>query len=435
MFQNAFCQSPVCTPSRGSFLTGRYPSICGTRQNGANIPDSEILITRILHDNGYRCGLAGKLHLSACSPGAGCTEMERRINDGYDVFHWSHDPRTIWGNHNEYSAWLNQKGLRFETPNRPDSRWVQTGMPREHHQTTWCTEKAVEFIRADTSAPWLFSVNIFDPHHPFDPPAAYLAPYLEKLNDIPLPNYTELQDKSAWHRQDHSGAYGNKGLYPFAEMSNADHRLIRTAYWAMCDLIDAELGNLLDALEQTGQADNTIVIFTSDHGEMLGDHGVYLKGPYFYDCAVRVPLIIRWPNGFGAGEYQSLVELVDLPQTLLDFLGLEHEPGMQGKSFAAMLKGADEHRSSVYCEYYDAMSRHRNPLPWSSTMVRDPRFKIVQHHSDGSGELYDLEQDPHEQKNLWSDPSFVKDKVRMLELLANRMVQAVDPLPLGSGPW
>src|SRR3546814_9664999 len=102
---------------------------------------------------------------------------------------------------------------------------------------------------------------------------------------------SELDDKPAFQRIDHRGAYGGNAGFPYDAMRDEDHRLVRAAYWAMCDLIDQQVGRMLDALDRTGQRENTIVIFMSDHGELLGDHGIYLKGPYFYEPAVRVPLI------------------------------------------------------------------------------------------------------------------------------------------------
>jgi arylsulfatase A-like enzyme len=150
----------------------------------------------------------------------------------------------------------------------------------------------VTFIEANEGGrhPWLFSVNFYDPHHPFDPPLEYLEPYLDRLSEIPLPSYVpgELDGKPVYQLIDHRKAYGGKAGYPYDQMSEDDHRLVIASYWAMCNLIDDQVGRMIDALERTGQIDNTLVVFMSDHGEMLGDHGIYLKGPYFYEPAIHV---------------------------------------------------------------------------------------------------------------------------------------------------
>ena len=356
----------------------------------------------------------------------------------YHEFHWSHHPKPDWPT-SDYLHWLQQKGVKFNTPSYNGSKYVEVRMPAEHHQTTWCAEMAIQFMeaQADFDNPWLFSVNIFAPHHPFDPPVDYLARYLDKLDDIPLPNFTpgELDNKPKYQQLDHNGAYNNPNLYPYSQMTDDDHRLIIAAYWAMCDHIDEQVGRMVQALEDTGQLDNTIVIFMSDHGEMLGDHGIYLKGPHFYEPAVHVPLIVSYPKAVQTGKRSTaLVELFDIAPTILETVGLPQPTGMQAQSLWSLLTSAsdlDTHRDSIYCEYYEAWIHDHA----SATMICDDRYKLNAFHGLRTGELYDLESDPDEITNQWSNPDYVDIKMTYLERLCARMAETVDPIPPREARW
>jgi arylsulfatase A-like enzyme len=200
------------------------------------------------------------------------------------------------------------------------------------------------------------------------------------------------------------------------------------AYYAQIELIDDQVGRLLDELEASGQRENTLIIFASDHGEMLGDHGLRLKGCRFYEGAVHVPLIVSWPGRVQQGLRSSaLVELADLVPTLLDATSLPIPAAVQGRSLLPILIGEADptvHHAFVRCEYHDALDR---PFASHANMLYDGRFKLVLYHGHEVGELYDLDQDPDEYENLWGQPYAAALQAGLTRQLFDAVMLATDP--------
>lgn len=383
-YPNSFCSFPVCTPSRYSLVTGLYVHQHLGWTNHCTLPSGIPMFPRLLRDAGYRTAAVGKMHFTPTYLDVGFEDMCLAEQNGpgrYD---------------DDYHRWLMAEGLcpgvdfmdqeREFRANATDEYWDSVGamesdLDEEHHSTTWVAARAMERLARWQGGGNLLMVGFVKPHHPFDPPAPWSKLY-DPATITPLPGWTE--------EPVNGDIESSRGYFPHAELTERKLKLATAMYYATITQIDHHVGRMLDLLRQNGLYENTMVVYTSDHGDYLGYHHLLLKGGRLYDPLAKVPLLVKYAGNARAGERdESLVSNVDLAPTFLQAAELAVPRLLPGRDLAT-----GEAPEFVFAE--DPGAR--------TYMVRSRRYKLILERNEEKSLFFDLDDDPHELCNRYGDP-------------------------------
>ena len=402
-FDKCYCTNPICTPSRASMLTGHHVARHGVLDLDGELADDHVLLGERLRRLGYHTGLVGKLHVQS-----GRIERERRHpNDGFDVYDFYYGGGAMMDSPlNAYTPWLAAR--RPDVLERLRERGKDAGpIPAEVHMTTWAAERTVHFIEhRPKDRPFFCLMSVFDPHNPYDdhPPE-----YEQRLGEIPPPIPADDDLPTPILRERHGNYYAD-----FDSLSAADLEAIRRGYFASIALIDEQIGRVLDRLDDLGLADDTLVVFTSDHGDMLGDHGLLVKGAVPYEGNVHVPLIVRWPGRVEAGGVSGqVVQLNDLAAMSLNAAGGDDSVMPDAID---PLRGRREVATCVYRNSGLAAGHVPFDPPIHMGLAFDGRWKLCR-YGDGGELLFDLRDDPRERVDRSADPAAADARRRLASFI------------------
>ncbi len=457
------CQ--ICAPSRASLFSGLYPRHHGLVRNGLSLDPSLELFSHVMMDNGMRTHGVGKFHFQPIlapvsygmpesnafwelaqsegwrGPFFGFESVDFVIGESFASVRGGHYARWLRRNHPDVAELYLPENRLDSDPDEMDEIW-RSAVPAELHYNAWIGDRSIDFInRCSTDESFSLFVSFPDPHHPFSPP----APYCDNFDpsEMPKPNHRvgELDDmpdyigNETWLNE-HDGKVSyreflDNGKFSIEQgtwqktdaFSEASVGKIIAYTHAMVQMIDDNVGRILDALEASGRDQDTIVIFTSDHGELLGDHGLIRKGPMPYRQLLQIPFLCCGP-GIPSGETSdALTSHLDVKETLLELLGLPCD-STDGTSLASLLRGeVDQVRDHTFAEYHPRTV----PNQYNQTIVgADSRLTVYPlANEDKWGEFFEHTEDPGEHQNLFSDPGKRQSIDRLKQVLAREF----PPLP------
>ncbi len=432
-FAQAFNTCPWCVPARVSLMTGRYPHASGSRINEHLMQPGERHMPEVFAEAGYSVGLVGKNHCFRDDQLAEFDHLWEASHAG--PIDASYDPEV-----QAAKQWLREHG-----PGPKCWGTATNPYPHEALGTAQTISHGIDFLDQFEAEPFFLWLSIPDPHTPLQAAEPWASMY--DPDEVPLPPLVdgEMETRPTCQQIDFRALCGDTVTEPIMREAIA-------MYYGMVSAIDHEVGRFLDELEDRGLAEETIVVYMSDHGDYVGEHRMIRKSKALYDCLTQIPLIVRWPGVLEGGQQHSeLLSIVDVMPTLLELCELDAPDGVQGRSFAPLMReGAYQPRDAVLFEagttdepvaLEDADTFPEGPLtPDFSPRnklggrglirgIRTDTHKLVRYPGGNEGELYDLQSDPWELENLWGRPEYDVLEAELTARLLDLHIETTDPLP------
>jgi len=468
-FDRSYVANPVCMPARATLFTGRTPRKHGVRTNGIPLAWDIPTITEALRQAGYRTHGVGKMHLRPFEAPNGYEPGELdpaefpesrplweagRVK-GLPQPYYGLEKVDFAGGHGawawgDYASWLNEQhpdGWSLLQPEAgkktrfgAEQSWI-SAVPEELHCSTWVGDRAVEFLKghAGRSEPFFLWCSFPDPHHPYCPPEPWASMYDPAEVRLPTRREGELDELAPHFRRVYEEAVPLAGRRAPTKIGDDQMREIIALTYGMISLVDKNVGRVMRALEKGGRREETVVVFMSDHGDMMGDHWMLNKGPFQFDGICRIPLIWAWPERFAAGVVTAaLASQLDFAPTILDLAGVpipegsvprrpeapEMPAAWPGRSLRPVLEGntADVRDAVIIENDEDYLGLRLRTL-----VTQD--YQLTVYGGQEYGELFDLKEDPGQLHNLWDSTKHRELKRDLQRRLLHELIETDSALP------